>query len=138
MRTRKTATVPQRVDFYSKPADLLCFTLAMAGQSSNAIYDALRSAGFDLTMSQIQYRIATYERTRGDGQVTQRRAFRDGKSPVAKVFISQIMSNRGIGHTVKLNAITVLDKKRLYTPMPNGNVVMRGAKGESRVIKTPL
>lgn len=120
-RMSRIKAVPQRVDFYSNPADLLCFTLAMAGISNAGIIKKMADAGLYLSNSQISYRISMAERSRRSGTPTQRRAFRDGTSPVAQALVAQIMGNRGLGQTVKQTAIQTLDKKKLYHPNGNGN-----------------
>jgi hypothetical protein len=118
--------VPQKVNFYNNASDLLCFAMAMAGLSNQAIQHALRNAGLYLTDSQINYRIGLYERQRREGTPTQRRAFREGKSPISQALVAQIMGNRGIGQQVKQTAVQELQKKDLYgQPRPKGNGVMR-------------
>ena len=113
-------TVPQKVDFFGNSQDLLCFAFASSGITTQGIQNALASIGIFLTQSQIQYRIGLAESDRRKGDPTQRRLYREGKSPVAQALVSQIVGNRGIGQQVKKNAVEHLDKKDLYQPRPKG------------------
>lgn len=117
---------PQRVNFYGNAADLLCFTMAMAGVGNAGIKTALDSAGLILSDSQIQYRIGLAERSRRKGTDTQRTLFRKGKSPIAQALVAQIMGNRGLGQIVKSTAVQTLEHRRLYEPLkPKGAGIMK-------------
>lgn len=124
-RNNGERTKPQTVDFFGNHQDLLCFAFASTGISTQGIQDALASMGITLTHSQIMYRIGRAETGR-NGSPTQRRLFREGKSPIAQALVSQIVGNRGIGQTVKRNIVEHLDKKDLYSPRPEEGTGMNG------------
>lgn len=111
---------PQKVDFFGNHQDLLCFAFASTGISTQGIQDALAAMGIHLTYSQIMYRIGRAEHGRRANEQTQRRLFREGKSPIAQAIVSQIVGNRGLGQTVKRNVVDHLNKKDLYQPRPDG------------------
>jgi hypothetical protein len=112
-RYNPTAEVVHKfVDFHANQTDFLCVMLAACGWSTRAI-----AAHTNLTEGQVVYRIGKSERDRGDGNLTQRSAYRNGSSPVANAIVQTISSR---GSMVSREVKTTLDSRGLYTPRPSG------------------
>jgi hypothetical protein len=104
---------PRPVDFFANGSDFLCVLLAAIGFTTEAI--AKRT---NLTESQVQYRLWKAEqKERANGQLTSRTAYRQGKSDVARMVVSQFTGQRS---QVKKIVTKKLDRKGLYSPQPSG------------------
>jgi hypothetical protein len=102
---------PQKVDFFANAQDLYCYAFASSGLTTVGIQSALENVGIFLTLSQIQYRLRCAEADRKVGQPTQRKLFREGRSPIAQIVVAQIVGNRGVGQKIRDSVVERLEKQ---------------------------
>jgi hypothetical protein len=117
-RERKEA--PRYVDFHANATDMLCWMLSACGWTTKAIAGHLKSLGRPMTEAQVTYRIGKAEKARGKNELTQRAAYRSGKSEVATAIVATITAR---GSAVSQQLVHTLNERGLYEPRPTG--VMR-------------
>jgi hypothetical protein len=78
-----------RVNYSPGSVDFLCVLLALVGQSTE--YIASRTG---LSVHQVTYRLFKYEQQRPRGELTGRKAFRNGQSALAQSVIASATANR--------------------------------------------
>jgi hypothetical protein len=117
-RERKEA--PRYVDFHANATDMLCWMLSACGWTTKAIAGHLKSLGRPMTEAQVTYRIGKAEKNRGKSELTQRAAYRSGKSEVATAIVQTITAR---GSAVSQQLVSTLNERGLYEPRPTG--VMR-------------
>jgi hypothetical protein len=105
-------TPPKRVDFFAQMQDFRCVALAAAGFSTESISKA---TGY--SEGQVAYRVSKSERGRKRGELTQRAAYRNGKSQIATLIVALVTRN---GSPVKKQVAETLDKRGLYAPKSRG------------------
>lgn len=113
---REEREQPRFVDFHANATDMLCFMLSACGWTTKAIAGHLKSLGRPLTEAQVTYRIGKAEAKRGVA-MTQRSAYRNGKSAVAQAIVATITAK---GSAITKQLESTLDKRGLYAPRPTG------------------
>ena len=101
-----------RVDYFANRQDFLCVLYAALGMETAAIGDML-----NMTEGRVAYRIAKAERGKRRSDLTQRKSWRKGKSPMIRALVSQASQGSHLGFkTVRKQ----LDAKGLFTPRASG------------------